>query len=173
LAPTYELVFGWLDRHLARKHEERLAAEIKLALRFLFAQRDGRIIPNAGVPFPPSFDYAFVTVAVENFVLRFSRGRGDLAVQLAPCFAPSDFHDLSLILGVVDENTEFHRESFPDLWAVGRAISARINALVELCSPEQFPNLKQRLESELYSWERAATKVAEAELNWRVYGPRR
>ena len=53
-----------------------------------------RIIPNEGVRFPPPFDYAVATIAVENLVLRFIRGLGEVGVFVAPASAPSDWHDL-------------------------------------------------------------------------------
>jgi hypothetical protein len=86
LSPAYDLLFGWVDRRLARKNEERLVGDVRLALRFLFTQYAGRIFPSEGVPVPLGFDYAFLTVALDNLLLRFTRGRGELGVQIAATF---------------------------------------------------------------------------------------
>src|SRR5438094_8990054 len=86
LEPLYDVFFGWLDRRLAKQHESRLAADVKLSLSFLFTEEKGQIIPNKGVPFPPAFNYAFVTVAANGLFLRFIRGRGELVGLVAPLF---------------------------------------------------------------------------------------
>src|SRR5438128_3465658 len=93
-SPTYDLLFGWIDRRTARKDEKRLANDIQISMRFLFIQDGACIIQNEGVRFPPAFDYAFVTIACNNVLLRFCRGRGELGVHVAPAFAPSDWHEL-------------------------------------------------------------------------------
>lgn len=99
---TYSLLFGRLDRRLARKHEARLANEIHDTLPFLFTIHGGKIVPNEGVPSLPGFDYAFVTVAVDHILIRFCRGRGELDVRIAPKDAPADLHELCLLLNLLE-----------------------------------------------------------------------
>ena len=60
----YKLCFGWLDKRTAKKDEERFADDIRTHLSFLFSECGAHIVPNEGVSFPPSFDGAYVTVAV-------------------------------------------------------------------------------------------------------------
>jgi hypothetical protein len=93
----YKLCLGWLDKRLARQHEQRFAEDIRKYLTFLFSEHGARIIPNEGVPFPPSFDGAYVTVAVGNLRLMFVRGRGDFSVRVASAFAPNDWEDFRLV----------------------------------------------------------------------------
>src|SRR5688572_41580 len=114
-APVYDLTFGRIDRRLAKKDQERLANDIELAFRFLFEAQKGRIVPNHGLPFPPGFDYAFVTIEISNMLLRFTRGRGVVGVQVAPVLAPSDWHDLSLVLSAIGGQSEIQRREFDNL----------------------------------------------------------
>jgi hypothetical protein len=171
--PTYKLVFGRLDKRLALKEELKLGSEIQIALRFLFTEGHGRIIPNKGVRFPPGFDYAYVTVSLEKFSLRFLRGRGELDVRVAPTFAPDDWHDLSLVLAVMDNEIDLHRRTFLDLWDVSKFLEPRMTELNEFLSPDQFNPGKRRLDAEVYTPERNAMREWEAEINWRLYGHRR
>src|SRR5262245_23021742 len=138
LVPSYKLLFGWLDKRLARREESKFALEIRAALGFLFTEGLGQIIPNKGVPFPPGFDYAYVTVSLKEFNLRFLRGRGELDVRIAPTFAPDDWHDLSLMFAVMDNEIELQRHSFRDLFEVSRMLEPRMRQLEEFLSVNQF-----------------------------------
>jgi hypothetical protein len=93
----YKLCFGWLDKRIARQNERRFAEDVRTYLAFLFSEHRAQVIPNEGVPFPPRFDGAYVTVAVGNLRLRFVRGRGDFSVSVASAFAPNDWEDFQLI----------------------------------------------------------------------------
>lgn len=108
----YKLCFGWLDRRLARQNEQRFADDIRSHLAFLFAEHSGKIIPNQGTPFPPSFDGAYVTVAVGELRLRFVRGRGDFGVFVASEFAPQHWEDFRLVADDVGEWDTSHPRSF-------------------------------------------------------------
>ena len=91
-------LFGFSDKQIALRNQGKLEQDIRNSLSFLFDAENGRVVPNQGVPFPPAFDYAFVTVAVDDVIIRFCRGRGDLDIQVAPQNAPNDLHDLSVVL---------------------------------------------------------------------------
>jgi len=93
----YKLCFGWLDKRMARQHEQRFAEDIRTYLAFLFSEHGATVIPNEGVSFPPGFDGAYVTVAVGNLRLSFVRGRGDFSVRVASAFAPNDWEDFRLV----------------------------------------------------------------------------
>ena len=99
----YKLCFGWYDKRLARQHEQRFADDIRSYLLFLFSEHGAKVIPNEGVPFPPSFDGAYVTVAVGNLRLRFIRGRGDFSVRVASAFAPNDWEDFRLVADSISQ----------------------------------------------------------------------
>jgi hypothetical protein len=173
VGPLYRFFFGWVDRRLARKQEQRLAADIKLSLRFLFTTEKGCIVPNEGVPFPPAFDYAFVTVRLDNLFIRFMRGREELRVSVSPVFAPSEWHDLSLVLGALSGESHIERYAFQNLWEVSRILEPQINALKELLTVDRFNTLEQRLREDVYIPEKNMMRVWEAEINWRLYGRNR
>jgi len=91
-------LFGWDNRRLARKQYQRLTQEIDQNLRFLFKDYQGEIVLNRSIPFPPAFDYAFVTIATHVLRLRIAQGRGELSVCVAPLHAPDDWQELSMVL---------------------------------------------------------------------------
>lgn len=93
----YKLCFGWLDKRMARQNEQRFAEDVRTHLAFLFSEHGAKVTPNEGVPFPPSFGGAYVTVAVGNLHLRFVRGRGDFSVKVASAFEPNDWEDFQLV----------------------------------------------------------------------------
>jgi hypothetical protein len=167
ISPAYDLTFGWIDRRLAQKRQQRLASEIKTALRFLFTE--GSIIPNEGLPFPTGFDYAFVTIAFRNLLLRFTRGREALGVHVAPKFATSDWHDLSLVLSAIAERDKIQRQTFRDLWEVRRVLEPQMGALNECFSIDRFNELKQTLDEKVYEPERTAMRRWETEINSALY----
>ena len=98
IGKIYKLCFGWLDRRIARKNQDRFAQDIRTHLSFLFTDHAAEVIPNEGVRFPPSFDGAYVTVAAEALLFRFVRGRGDFGVEVASKFAPQYSEDLGLVI---------------------------------------------------------------------------
>ena len=110
------LLFGLLDRPIASRHEKQLRLDIAEAMPFLFSEHGGHSVPNEGVPFPPSFDYAFVTVAVDNLLIRFCRGRGELDLRVGSKTRSRDLHELGLVLGILDKGrsqASGYRESPP------------------------------------------------------------
>lgn len=146
LIPAYRVIFGYLDRRIACKLEAQLARDVRVALGFLFTQHKGRIVPNQGVPFPPGFDYASVTVIAETLVFQFTRGRGEVAVKVAPTFAPSDLHDLLFlvrILGTPCETTTLY--TFGNLQEVSLVLQSRILDLFKAFSTDNWRYFKIQL----------------------------
>jgi hypothetical protein len=134
-----------LDRHLARKGEAKLAQDVRNELGFLFKEHNGRIVPNQGVPFPRDFDYAFVTVAVENLFVRFCRGRGELDVHVASRSAPNELHELNLLLSVVLKKEDFKRSSISDLRGASRLLQPNISNLNQAFEGESAADLRKKL----------------------------
>src|SRR5689334_4801014 len=77
--------FFYRDRGIqgSKENAERFAFEIRLKLDFLFRQYAGSVIPNENASYPQPFDYAFVTVATDELVFRFFRGREELRSWVA------------------------------------------------------------------------------------------
>ena len=97
-----ELCFRPLNHSAARKCEREFAIEIKNRFTFLFKEHGGTIVLNdADVPLIPSFDGAYVTVATDDVRFRFTRGRGDFLLEVAPLSAPTEWERLDLVLAVI------------------------------------------------------------------------
>lgn len=171
VGPLYKILIGWwAERYFAKKEERRLARDVKLSLKFLFVEEGARIVPNVGVPFPPSFDYAFLTVALDSVSFRFTRGRAELKVEVAPAFAPTDWHDLSLVLSAIQVENPLERQPFLDLWDVSRVLKPQMRTLLGLFSADHFNDFKLRLKKDFYIPAENSRRVLEAEINWRLYG---
>jgi hypothetical protein len=135
----YKLCFGWLDKRIAKQNEQHFADEIRTNLSFLFTEHDARIIPNEGVPFPPSFDGAYVTLLVGTIRLRFCRGRGDFSVAVASNYAPNRWEDFRLVAdGIGKWDQSETRSNYYKLETFDRVLRPRLAQLQETLSKERF-----------------------------------
>jgi hypothetical protein len=134
----YKLCFGRLDRRNAKQNEDRFAEEIRTHLSFLFTENAAQIIPNEGVPFPPSFDGAYVTVAVGALRLRFVRGRGDFGVSIASEFAPQHWEDFYLVGDRISEWDPSRRGLSYSLETFESILRPRLGRLQEELSKDHF-----------------------------------
>ena len=164
LSPTYDLLFGWLDRRLARKGEQKLAQDVRDAIPYLFREHQGHIVPNQGVPFPPGFDYAFVTVAVGDILIRFCRGRGELDVRIASKGDPREWHELSLLLSLMTKEENLQRWGIVDVWQAARLLEPHLHSLERAFGGVPDKDLEHRL-GEVCADDRIAIKQAEWEIN--------
>ena len=166
LSPVWFL-FGLSDKQLALRDQKKLEQEIRHSMPFLFDEHHGRIVPNQGVPFPPGFDYAFVTVAVDNLSIRFCRGRGELDIRIARTDAPNDLHDLALLVALMD------RMGYPQSWRIGdlrqasRLLEPQMDRLKQAFGEGADRDLTQLL-AEARESERTAIREAEWEINKRT-----
>jgi hypothetical protein len=106
--------FSWLisglgkalfSRHRARSSlakEKGLELEIRTEFSFLFESRAAAVVPNIGVPFPEPFDFATVTVATGNLLLRIVSGLDNLTISLARAVEPNVWYDLRRVLAAVE-----------------------------------------------------------------------
>jgi len=168
----YKLCFGWLDKRTAKKDEERFADDIRTHLSFLFSECGAHIVPNEGVPFPPSFDGAYVTVAVGTLLLRFCRGRGDFSVGVASEFAPRDWEDFRLLAdGISEWDTSQPRSAYPySLDSFERVLRPRLAALQEALSRERFEGtLNNVVKTHNASVEEYAASLRQSGINPKFY----
>jgi hypothetical protein len=167
----FGLLFGLLDRTLARRDERRLGLDIAEAMPFLFADYGGRIVPNEGVPFPPGFDYAFVTVAVDNLLIRFCRGRGDLDLYIGSKTHPRDLQELGLVLGLLDKQGDHKRWGIVNLRDAAQVLKQHMNLLKRglgrLGGDSRDEELVRGL-GEVVASDRIAIRQAEWEINKRL-----
>ena len=165
--PLYRLLFSRSDERLAREAEQQLAADLHTYLPFLFKEMEGRIVPNEGVEFPPPFDYAIVTIGVSRALLRFTRGRDHLAVQVAPKSYPNHFHEVSTVLTTLAV-AGIQRGSVSCLSDAGRVLRQHIGEIQRAFAPQEYPRLSAELQ-EVYARDRVVVKQLETELNRRLY----
>jgi hypothetical protein len=106
----YKLLFGWwLDKRVAKRHQEAFDNEISRYLPFLFYDCGGKIVSNEGLPETLGFDYAVVTIAASNMLLRFTKGRGEFWVDVAPAHASSAWQEFGSLLASLDDKIEVPR----------------------------------------------------------------
>jgi hypothetical protein len=165
LKPVGRLL-GLLDRPLARRNERKLRLDISDAMPFLFGERRGQIVPNEGVPFPPGFDYAFVTVEVESLLIRFCRGRDELDVHVGCIQQPRIFHELGLVLSLLDEHGGYQR-GIASLFQAARALESKMDVLTRAFGNGMDEGLARQL-GEVTVDDRVAIREAEWEINKRL-----
>ena len=124
---------------MARQNEQRFAEDIRTCLAFLFSEYGATVVPNEGVPFPLSFDRAYVTVAVGNLRLRFVRGRGDFSVRVASAFAPNDWEDFQLVSdGIGQWDTSKSGPRYYTLETFEPVLRSRLELLQGALSKDRF-----------------------------------
>jgi hypothetical protein len=161
-------LFGFSDKQIALRNQGKLEQDIRNSLSFLFDAENGRVVPNQGVPFPPAFDYAFVTVAVDDVIIRFCRGCGDLDIQVAPQNAPNDLHDLSVVLALMEtEGSDPQRWNFATLQQASRLLRPKMDRLKHAFEGGAAQDLKQRL-ADVRASDQIAIRQAEWEINKRL-----
>jgi hypothetical protein len=76
-----------------RRRERSLERDVRENLPWLFKKYESRVVPTENCP--RASDYAVVTVAVGNVLLRFVRGRGELRADIAPVLhASTDWQEV-------------------------------------------------------------------------------
>jgi len=137
--------FGW-NKFLAGKHRQQLTQAIHQDLSFLFAENGAKIVYDDGTPFPPRFDYAFVTLAVDHILLRVVRGRGDLSIGIAPQEKPHDFCELSLLLMISNSFEIAPRPSYSSLSDGARLVRREMDHLRKELSSERAARSREQLQ---------------------------
>jgi len=137
--------FGWCFRRsnnsIALKNQGQFAEEIEESLPFLFTEHGAKVVPNdVDVPFPPSFDGAYVTVATEGVWFQFIRGRGDFTVKVASPATPTQWEDLDLVVATLPDLPM--KVGARDLWQL-RGLAAVL--------PHLYSSLAKALDKDGYS----------------------
>ena len=161
----FGLLFGLLDRPIASRHEKQLRLDIAEAMPFLFSEYGGHIVPNEGVPFPPSFDYAFVTVAVDNLLIRFCRGRGELDLRVGSKTRSRVLHELGLVLGLLDKQGDHKRRGIINLRHAAQILKQHTDLLKRALGGDSVDEDLARGLGEVAVSDRIAIRQAEWEIN--------
>ena len=164
------LIGWWRGPQLARRQERQFAEEIRTTLPFLFDEWAGKIVPNVGIRFPPPFDYAVVTVAVHNFLLRFIRGRDEFRVDVAPKTDPKNWQEVSMVLTAIGALQGYAlRLEYYRLADFGRLMYPRMADLNAAMSEEKVASTHENLSPLLVRNERRRQQM-EIEINRKLYG---
>ena len=164
LGMGWRVLFAGRDLKLSRTREEDFAKEIRAQVPFLFEKYQGSVVLDETVKHPRPFDYASVVVAVDNFLVRFFRGRGELRVHVAQNRAPFDWYELHVVLSVIESKTI----SEPLFWTdIARLLELHMSSLKDAFSQSNYPELQQQL-SQANEQERAAIAQWETETNRRL-----
>ena len=92
----YKALFGWwLGPWMDRKYEKSFIKELQESAPSLFAEHDGKFVPN---PQNPSKGSESVTVLAEGILFQFSRWRDEITVKVSPEAKPTDLHELSALI---------------------------------------------------------------------------
>lgn len=169
IALLYPYTLGHLDLRIARRNEALLLQDVRDSLAFLFSEYDAKVVPGNPNKVKPGFDYAEITVATPSLRLQIVRCRGELGVMIAPEFAPTQWHELSLVLAMCLDPTNVVRTGFSDLWELSAKIKPHFPCILEWCQPARFSQMEKVLEGGVYSRDRIEVRVAEAEINRNLY----
>jgi hypothetical protein len=135
LDKIYAVFFRPGDLRKTLEGNEKFGQEVQSKLPFLFAEYGGVLSPYV-VKKPSSFDGAATRVVLPEFILQFSRGRGDFQVRISPKHAPDELLDIFKLLSIVDRPFEDRLVySFTDLKA---ALEPRMRLLQHVLGPAHY-----------------------------------
>jgi hypothetical protein len=163
----YKLLFSGVDRRLARRDQNRLAKEIREEMPFLFDEYGARIVPNQGVPSPPGFDYAIVTLEIGDLLFRFIRGRGDLDIRVASKNTPKEWHDVLLVIRAMEDPDDMRYTGFIFLRDAAVVLRKKMTLIQEAFSSPRLAETQQHLGNHA-KYARTVTKQLETEINRRL-----
>jgi hypothetical protein len=167
LGKVDELLFGRYHIRSSKKREHQFAQEIRRDLPFLFNEESGATVPDNTVKHPRPFDFASVTVDLDDLRFRFFRGRGDLRAWVAPQHAPNDWEELPLVLRVLDAPEWVESKPFLFWDDLARVLKPRMAHLREALSVARYPELMVSL-SDVHKQEQSVIRQWETETNRRL-----
>jgi hypothetical protein len=163
----YKLLFSGRDLHLAQEAREQLEREIMAELPFLFSEWNAEVVSEPIDPKKvPPFDYAVVTLSLQNLLLRFTTGRESFVVQVAR--EPHRFHELSMLLCAMDVTPEILRGSIDSISGARTALKQFWPEMVKRFSETDTSTIQSGLD-EMYARDRIVRKQLEVEINRRLH----
>ena len=132
----------WLDPWLQRNENRALWNDVQANLFFLVSQV--QLISSRPVAVMP-FDYASVKLLRENVLITITRGRGDLAVSVAPRHAPAESYELGSAIAALESRHLSEHDLVGSFAGVERLLRPRLETLNLAFSEEEYPRFKKRL----------------------------
>jgi hypothetical protein len=164
----YSVFFARAERRSAIQHEAAFKREIEINLPFVFSDYSAHFIPNEGVPFPPPFDYVVATIDVGAFLLRFIHGHGELDVWVAPKNGPTKWHDLSVVIGIGEEQDDPRPRTFFSLAEAAVILKQNSSLIQAAFSQDRYAQTARSL-ANFDSYQSSMAKQLENEINRRLY----
>jgi hypothetical protein len=125
---------------LPTKENQALMDDLPANVNFLFS-RGQPIIEKRPAIHP--FDYASVQILFGNIYYRFTRGRGELNVTLAPRHSPSRTHELSQVIAALDSARI--KPIGNDCASIASALAPRLADLDQAFAENAFPKIERNL----------------------------
>jgi hypothetical protein len=132
----------WLDPWLQRNENRALWNDVQANLFFLVSQ--AQLVSPRPVAVMP-FDYASVKLLRENVLFTITRGRGDLAVSVAPRHAPAESYELGSAIAALESRHLSENDLVDNFAGVERLLRPRLQALNAAFSEDEYPRIKERL----------------------------
>ena len=130
------------DLRRTRERNEEFGRDVESGLSFLFTEYGG-VLNSYTVKEPHLFDGAAVRVALPEFILHFSIGRGDVEVLIAPRHAPDEKLQLSKLLSIIDK--PFEQRAFRSFADVRGVLEPRMALLRDALCPDRYPEWRRWL----------------------------
>ena len=162
---AYDFLFAASDLRMSVELQQRFETDVQRELPFLFSDYGGRLTPYELKKARP-FDYAVARVALREFRLQFTRGRGECRAHIAPAHAPEELDDLSIVLSLIDET--FQRRDFKSLADFRPVLEPRMSLLQDAMAVDRYSELVPQIEN-AHEHDRAIIRQWETEINRRLY----
>jgi hypothetical protein len=157
-------------RRIAEK-QKQLEHEVQEQLSFLFAEHRASTTSNTVAGNLVGLHPSLVTISIDGLLLRFIRWREEFQVHVASERAPNDWHELSLVLSIIDPIENSQRGAIRDLSDVSRLLRPNLGRLKDAYSQERYAQLEEQL-SGVHAFDRVVTRQLETEINRRLYPDR-
>jgi hypothetical protein len=135
----YNGLFGWwLDPQIQRGRNRKFLDDIEASLGRLVSE--GKIVDQDRPNIMP-FDGATVKVIYQNIIFDFTRGRGDLAVSLAPRHVPNEEHELGPLVATLEGRLFSEHDVVNSLSDVEGLLMPRLDSINSAFSEENYAKL--------------------------------
>jgi hypothetical protein len=160
----YWVLYGWWgERRFTAKEQGKLVQEIQEQFWFLFGERNGQIVANKDTGHLSKLKSPIVTVAVDGLLFRFIHWRDDRQVHVASERLPSEWHELSAVLNVMEPDKVL-RHSVVFFQDAARLLRDHFDLVKGAFSPDRYSQLKEQLEH-AYRYEMGVTRQVQDEIN--------
>jgi hypothetical protein len=166
---AYRVFFAKSDLRMAIRLERKLASDVAKLFSFLFTERGGVLVGrDLTLRFPPPFDYATTVATDRKLEFRFTRGRDEEHVDIRPAPSVGRWHELSLVLSLLDPSEQVRRGSIQDFRQAAGLLRLHLRRVDEAFCSSGSQDFMRALDEE-HERDRVIAKQIETEINRRLY----